>query len=282
MPIIRSKTESNYFVMHNATAQDQRLSWEARGMLAYLLSKPEGWKTNLTDLTRQTGAGKDKCRRVLDELISAGYVERIEVRTSGKFARYDFHVYDTAQGAKPATIDAKTADTPEAAKPEAVKPEPANPTLIKNRDIQNTDLENTEESLCAESAPGGYPEAFENFWLPIMSAKAFHKTPLGNKREAFNEWERHAKQIPPDDLRAAWTAYLAECRRSDTSTKHVCRWIKYRGWENDYGPPMSVEDMARAARMEKWRREDEGHQDRNRELGYQDTGKRSLAGQSQT
>lgn len=164
MPIIRSKTDSNYFVMHNATAQDDALSWEARGMLAYLLSKPEGWKTNLTDLTRQSGAGKDKCRRIMDDLITAGYVERVEVRESGKFARYDFHVYDTIQGAKPATIAPELAGTPEPAKPEAVKPEPANPPLIKNRDIQNTEAERTETPSVV--SPVGKRRRVPPDWMP--------------------------------------------------------------------------------------------------------------------
>ena len=256
MPIIRSQTDAEFFVMHNSTAQDESLSWEARGMLAYLLSKPEGWKTNITDLTRQSGAGKDKCRRIFDELRDAGYVERVERRAGGKIAGYDYFVYDKSSSAKPAKKTPEVAGSPEPAKPEPAEPDTANPDHIKNRGLERTESKKEQkEALCAERAPRAYPEPFEIFWKAIRGQ--FHKTPLGTKTEAFNEWQRHARHIPPDDLRAQWMAYLAECRRSDTSTKHVCRWLKYHGFENEYGAAMSVEDMARAARHEKWRREDE-------------------------
>ena len=228
MPIIRSKTDSNYFVMHNATAQDDGLSWEARGMLAYLLSKPEGWRTNLTDLTRQSGAGKDKCRRIMDDLIKAGYVERIEVRESGKFARYDFHVFDTSQGAKPATIEPEMADTPEPAKPEAAKPEPANPTLIKNRGIENTEGESTEEPLGVPSPQnsrqhGTNPRALKT------NPRATGKNPRALKPDKGtrlpDDWTL------PDDLRA-WTKTdrgWTDERISDTAERFRDYWIGVAG-----------------------------------------------------
>ena len=104
MPIVRSNATERYFKMHNVTAQDSSLSWAARGMLAYLLSKSEGWKPSLTDLARQSPAGLDACRTIIAELIDARYVKRVEVRHKGRID-YDTTVYDRPHDTTDISLD---------------------------------------------------------------------------------------------------------------------------------------------------------------------------------
>jgi hypothetical protein len=71
--IIRaSRNEYTYVIISRATAQDRSLSWAARGVLAYLLSKPDDWQVDAGDL--QQGCGRDKVYSLLAELIAAGYL----------------------------------------------------------------------------------------------------------------------------------------------------------------------------------------------------------------
>ena len=50
--IVRSKRpEKHYTVLGNDIIRDQRLSWRARGILVYLLSMPENWRTTASWLT---------------------------------------------------------------------------------------------------------------------------------------------------------------------------------------------------------------------------------------
>ena len=42
----------DYVQIANATAQNRRLSWAARGLLIYLLSLPLGWKIRVSHLTK--------------------------------------------------------------------------------------------------------------------------------------------------------------------------------------------------------------------------------------
>ena len=43
--VFRIRKTSNYVSISRFTLEDKRLSWEARGLHAFLLAKPDDWKT---------------------------------------------------------------------------------------------------------------------------------------------------------------------------------------------------------------------------------------------
>jgi DnaD/phage-associated family protein len=67
-----------YFSLRIKTAQDTRLSFEARGALIYLLSKPGNWEIQVPDLMREGHCGRDRALRILKELREAGYLKKEE------------------------------------------------------------------------------------------------------------------------------------------------------------------------------------------------------------
>jgi len=86
MSIIRVKKDKNYFAASNEPFNDSRLSWEARGVMGYLLSKPDDWQLMFRDLINQGPAGEYKIRNVLKELEELGYLERTRMKDEqGKF-----------------------------------------------------------------------------------------------------------------------------------------------------------------------------------------------------
>ena len=86
MSIIRVRKDARYFTASNEPFNDKRLSWEARGLMGYLLSKPDGWEVNMLDLENNGPAGEHKLRRMLAELRAAGYMNRVRVTLEhGKF-----------------------------------------------------------------------------------------------------------------------------------------------------------------------------------------------------
>lgn len=212
---------------------------------------------------------KDQIRRILKSLEDAGAIEshNFNKSTYDRTKWYTSNAFDVSAYSISQKPQFDVAESPNGLG-ETTEPIPDTNTDTK------TDIE-TDTVSCAVSAPEAlpetnrksYPETFEAFWSPLQATKAFHVTPLGTKAEAFNEWERHAKHIPPDDLRLQWMAYLTQCRRTDTNTKHVCRWLKYHGFEDDYGPPVSGADQVKAALQEKWRREDERDEAGNLRIG---------------
>ena len=73
MTILRGPTDADHFtILPNRIIRDQRLSFRARGVLAYLLSMPPGWRTSSTRVARETREGRDAIRTALDELRAEG------------------------------------------------------------------------------------------------------------------------------------------------------------------------------------------------------------------
>jgi len=79
---VEHNRDNPYTMINFHVLEDATLSWEARGMLAYLLSKPDGWQVRVTDLIKQSPAGRGVVRRILKELESVGHLVRR--RTSNK------------------------------------------------------------------------------------------------------------------------------------------------------------------------------------------------------
>lgn len=95
MTTIRVKKDARYFSASNEPFNDKRLSWEARGLMGYLLSKPNDWEVRMQDLDNQGPAGSRKLRRMLAELRACGYMNRIRTKLgNGKF-EWTTEVYES-------------------------------------------------------------------------------------------------------------------------------------------------------------------------------------------
>lgn len=90
----RHGKKNPYFMMLRDTAQDLELSAEALGILTYLLSKPDTWDTQIGDLQKRKGVGRDRARRIVNELIEARYMKREKVRNDDGTFDYVIEVYE--------------------------------------------------------------------------------------------------------------------------------------------------------------------------------------------
>lgn len=136
MAIIRTPKTKEYFSVSNKLAQDARLSFEARGVLLYLLSKPSDWIVQFSDVEKEGNIGREKRQKIFAELETAGYFERIEKREKGRFD-YDYRVHEMPVNTEP---------QPRTAKPLTVKPATAQPLTVKplhtkDREEQITELQ---------------------------------------------------------------------------------------------------------------------------------------------
>ncbi len=70
--IIRVEKRERYVVLDkHFLEEDDRLSWKATAILAYLLAKPDGWEIRVADLIKRKQDGRDSVRSGLRELIQA-------------------------------------------------------------------------------------------------------------------------------------------------------------------------------------------------------------------
>lgn len=143
--------DNPYKMIRQATLEDGRLSWEARGMIGYLLMKPDNWTITVPNLMREGGCGRDKTYRIVGELVELDYLERIDTREEGKFSETTYHVHESPCPEKPYT-----------AEPLTEKPLTANPQHSNN--TYSTKNENSTKDDEGERAPAPDPIGDVDFW----------------------------------------------------------------------------------------------------------------------
>ena len=92
--IHRSRPESEFARIPNAVLQDERLSYQARGILADILSRPDTWVTTAAIIwararrqRNKPGEGRGGIYAAFAELEAAGYLRRVKTRgPRGRFA----------------------------------------------------------------------------------------------------------------------------------------------------------------------------------------------------
>ncbi|AUY50571.1 hypothetical protein [Streptomyces sp. CB01881] len=101
MRVHRSAHMRNFTVLPNGLLQDRRLSYTARGLLADLLSRPDGWREDGRHMADPSPQGRGAIRKALKELTEAGYYRVEKIRMPDGTIRTETHVYDTPQLAVP-------------------------------------------------------------------------------------------------------------------------------------------------------------------------------------
>lgn len=80
--IIRTGHRVRHTRVANSLLQNSNLSYEARGLIADLLSRPDTWQISMAGTKALNDVGDKKMRRIFDEAIAAGYMARVFLRAS--------------------------------------------------------------------------------------------------------------------------------------------------------------------------------------------------------
>lgn len=90
------KRPSSFVMMDKSFLEDTRLSYKAKGILAYLLSKPDNWKVIVGNLVNYSTDGKASVYAGLKELKECGYYEKIPIRNEQgtRITRWESTVYE--------------------------------------------------------------------------------------------------------------------------------------------------------------------------------------------
>lgn len=195
-------TENPYFMMLRATAQHKALSYEARGLIAYLLSKPDDWEIMIEDLCQECGRGR--VYRIIKDLLGAQYLQRIYHRDElGKIVYVEYVVHEQP-----------FIENPEMANPKVDNPKVGNRTRHNKENTQKKDRE----------------EKKETFTVLIQAWLETQKSP--NKKPYSNETVRTSAKglfdlgITREDV----TAYILDVRSDDWWKK---TFVKFEKLENE-------------------------------------------------
>lgn len=160
--ITRRKYERDYCYMANEFLRDSRLSWKAKGIIAYVQMLPDDWVLNMRDLTNRATDGRDSLYSGIKELEKYGYCAKVMQRNpDGTIAGYAYEICDKSVfqpfTENPVT-DVPQPENPYTVKPDTDKPGTENPTLIntnltKDLNTLNTNPSNTPQNTFASLFP---------------------------------------------------------------------------------------------------------------------------------
>ena len=88
------KRENPYVQIDKIGVDDSNLSWEATGLLTYLIGRPNNWKINIAHLASVKKNKETSTRNALLELRKAKYCHYFEVRKSGKIVETFYLVFE--------------------------------------------------------------------------------------------------------------------------------------------------------------------------------------------
>lgn len=145
--------EGSFVMCARTTAQDNRLSWSAKGLLFYLLSKGKTWKLNINHLSNfyigpiAKGNGRDSIYRMIKELKDLKYIHYLKTRNEDGTWRHVYNIY------------AAPYNNPDFQKfiPEPDNPHMDNPPMDNPDIILKTDGVNTESYVCVDGSAEASP-----------------------------------------------------------------------------------------------------------------------------
>ena len=160
----------------NAVLNDAGLSLKAKGLYAYLFSKPDGWVFHNAVILREIKEGRDAFRSAVLELENAGYIKRETLKNAaGQVEGVNIHFIN------PAAL-APISEKPTEEKPKQAEPNKEKPADIK-KDLNNRYLNKTDgTSLNHLYIYPGFQFDFSNKFMALL------KTEPPDQVEAFRRW----------------------------------------------------------------------------------------------
>jgi hypothetical protein len=158
------KTEVPFGMVPNSLLNDENISLKAKGLFAFMQSKPQGWNFSVEGMAFQLKEAKSAISSALIELEKIGFISRKKQQTAKGFVTNYKLFFE-----KP-TTDFPTLENPILEKPKLEKPMVGKSVNISKKDISNKELSNKEERESALAFfKNNFPTAFENLMMQHKS-----------------------------------------------------------------------------------------------------------------
>ena len=130
--------------MDKTPLQDKRLSWKAKGIIAYMLSMPDDWTFYMTELINHSTDGEKSFRSGMKELKDCGYVQRIPVYENRKIVRWETIINENPSLALDTSVLAQNVQVQNV--------QVQNDVLLNNNNTKNNNTKNNIESVSPPQA----------------------------------------------------------------------------------------------------------------------------------
>lgn len=222
--IRRGVRNARYTTLPNHVFEDIRLSMEARWLLGYLLSKPDNWTVRMGDIAKKGVCGRDKARRMINELVELGYAEKDQQREDGRFSKLSLVIYDEPKeaseinGSGQGVAFVPQTENPSTVNPSTEKPATANAALLKTEDLAIPDSQIERERGREGEDHKTVVKAFKRAFMAWPTAIS------DSEPQAFDAWAA----LSLEEREAAATGaerYVAASKA--TGRKMVCSFAVY-------------------------------------------------------
>lgn len=231
MPIQRGRHswDDNFTIISNEWLRDERLSFKARGLLAYIESHSIEWQISVTWLAAHSVEGKEALRSAIAELELYGYLKREQENIGGRFGEVRWITQE------PVT------DYPLAENPSA-----------ENRPLKKTINKKTIDKNIER-------EQFDEFWN--LYPKKIDKT------QAVRQFKRALGRVTFEDILAGVIKFAADPNLPEEKRfiKNPATWLNSNGWEEGPLPSRKKSIIQRTDwdELERYAREQDAKNENN-------------------
>ena len=234
--------QNPYVIINKQVFEDPSISLKAKGVMGYLLSKPDNWIVRREDILKHCSDGATSLKRAIQELQESGYMKiSAERGVNGEIAGWVTKVFET-----PNLLENQQPDNPE-----------VDLRLLANPEVHYQHVDNT---TCGESPPTNnnkllnndfnkktnkkdFDLEFEEFW------EAYPKSGKADKQECLKlyceilkkDFSLHAVIVSALCKQNAERAIKSEMGVFHKNPKGSARWLRGRCWDD----PIQTEEEIR-------------------------------------
>lgn len=249
------RPDSNFYILNKEISEDSALTWAARGMLIFLLGKPDNWDISIQALVNETKqsrkqSGRDAVYAMIEELKEAGYITRYQPRLEngkmGDTVSYVSEVKDSPLTANPFTAEPFAVNTT-LTSTDLNKDLKSNNNRIKQKENikeKNAKIEKTQTT--AVQAPP--PHSDNNQDASFLKASIVKTEPKGLSTKKSEQWLflvsefGTSEQIAKDFMQTRKTALtntslgriVKQAGIASISVSAAIEFTAERGWQTFY------------------------------------------------
>lgn len=173
----KKKYDRNFTIVANDFLKDKRLSWKAKGIIAYIMMLPDDWELSMKELINHSTDGRDALYNGIKELRIFGYCRVTEKRRSnGTIAGCEYEICDRA-------VFEPYTENPDTEKPDTENPQQQRNDI--NNNINNNINTKTKDLINKETKN-------------VLPQKDFAPTLFGNSEMPNSVKENGEKKVPKE------------------------------------------------------------------------------------